>query len=266
MKKIYLLLFVSIFTLSCTNNDDDNFDQVVNSDSGWVEVSSDGAQIVTPFSSYSVDVPIRLGIGNNEKGQQITYKVEQISGNPVADLKTGTFTYNLPSGDIFGKIPVEFINAPNYAIQVTLLSTNNGDYTIGLSDDSKRVSYRIGVCGDVEIASSYSADSSIDGNSVTIFDLEPVLVNGTDNVYTVESAWGPNFVASATGDRSYSGQFVYPATITINEDLSVTVESNAFYGTGGTGTFDPCTNTISYELGQTLFNGDFKVNVVATLP
>ena len=268
MKKIFLLLFVSVFILSC-NNDETNFDRIINSDSGWLEITSATTEYKTPFSTFTTEVPVALGVGNNEKGQVITYSIKQISGLPVAGLQTGTFKYNFKSGDVFAKIPVEFKNAASYSIEVTLLSTSNPDYTVGLSDNTKRVSHIITVCGSIPLAASYKASSEIATNAgveVTAFDLAPVLVPGTTNQYTVDSAWGPNFVAGATGNAGLNGRFPYPATITVNDDLTVTIAGLAFYAAGGKGTFDPCTNSITYELEQTLFTNPFKVNVTAKLP
>jgi len=40
----------------------------------------------------------------------------------------------------------------------------------------------------------------------------------------------------------------------------------AFYATGGTGAYDPCTGLISYTLMQGLFTGTFTVDVSTSLP
>ena len=92
-------------------------------------------------------------------------------------------------------------------------------------------------------------------------------VPGTTNQYSIDSAWGPNFVATLTGNPTYQGQFLYAGTLTINSDFSVTIVGvpTSTWATGGTGTYDPCTNLISYTLTQTLFTGNaFTTSVVLT--
>lgn len=91
-------------------------------------------------------------------------------------------------------------------------------------------------------------------------------VPGATNQYTIDSAWGPNLVAALTGNPAFEGQFPYAGTLTINSDYSVTVVgvSTSPWATGGVGEYDPCTNTITYELTQALFTNAFTVQVVLT--
>jgi hypothetical protein len=84
------------------------------------------------------------------------------------------------------------------------------------------------------------------------------------SLFTFSSLWGPNFVSWATGNPAYDGQYVYPGTIQINPDLSLTITGGAGYATGGTGTYDPCTNSFSMTLNQELFSDPFTVDVVFT--
>jgi hypothetical protein len=146
MKKIFLLLFVSAFILSC-NEENANFDRAPLSDSGWVEITEIEDQYQAPFG-FKANIDIALGVGNNEAGQVITYSVEQTSGLPQQGLATGTFTYTMPVGEVFGKIPVDFVdNGSAYEVEVTLLSSSNPNYTVGLSDNTKKVAHTFKVCG-----------------------------------------------------------------------------------------------------------------------
>lgn len=273
MKKIYILFCVAILAVSCKDTSNELPQDYP--DSGWVEIGDDRLDVKAPFQSLIVNVPIQLGVGNNSKGQVITYEVKQTKGETVKGLKTGVFKYKFNSGDKSAGMPVEIIDAPNYELSVTLLSTNNPEYTIGLSDNSKRISFKIGVCGSIPIASGYDAQSYIDVNVISNFTLDPVLVAGTNNKYEISTAWGADFVANAANNSLFKKLFIYPAFITINDDFTITVEGNpndpsnvfgANYALGGTGTFDICTNSITYELKQGLFTNDFTVPVTAKLP
>jgi len=91
---------------------------------------------------------------------------------------------------------------------------------------------------------------------------ETVLTQIDENSFNISSAWGPEFIGSITNNNEdYIGIYQYPATITINEDFSISVVAlfeetpAAPEGTVSTGTYDPCTQTFYYELQQTVFTG-----------
>lgn len=81
--------------------------------------------------------------------------------------------------------------------------------------------------------------------------------------YELDTAWGPNFVGFLAGDPSYNGLLVYPATLTVNADGTVTVTGESYY-TGGTGIYDACTGVITLKLSQAVFTSAFTVDVVYT--
>lgn len=81
--------------------------------------------------------------------------------------------------------------------------------------------------------------------------------------YAVDSGWGPNFVAWATGSSAYAGAYIYPCELTVNADGTVDVTGQSYY-TGGSGTFDACTGVISVTLTQALFTSPFTVDVTFT--
>ena len=101
---------------------------------------------------------------------------------------------------------------------------------------------------------------------------ETVLTQIDENSFNISSAWGPELIESLTNNQgTYIGLYQYPATITINEDFSISVvalfeESFAApEGTVSTGTYDPCTQTFYYQLQQTIVtSGQENVVVVLT--
>lgn len=87
-------------------------------------------------------------------------------------------------------------------------------------------------------------------------------VPGEDNTFKMESIWGPEFVATATGNSGYSGQYVYSGQFTINCDDTVTFTGDDTWATGGTGTYNPETGFITGTIGQTLFtSSNFTVDI-----
>ncbi len=83
--------------------------------------------------------------------------------------------------------------------------------------------------------------------------------------YYSPNIWG-NFVSAATGGNQ-SG-FPYPVYLVIHEDNTVTVKSDADdpgMFPGGTGTYDPATQTFHLTLQEALFTAAFDVEVTITL-
>ena len=111
------------------------------------------------------------------------------------------------------------------------------------------------------LGTDYTSTVFIEGDFV--LEYNPVITQSptNPNVFTFTSLWSPSFVAVATGDPQYENQYLYPGTMTINSDFTLTITTTAGYGGESTGTFDPCTNTFNYSLVQELFSGDFTVDV-----
>ena len=91
----------------------------------------------------------------------------------------------------------------------------------------------------------------------------------------MNSAWGTNFVAEATGNPAFEDQFIYQANLTLNPDFTVTItgvgdDAGALPGsvanedaTNGN-EFDLETGEITYTLSQGLFANPFVVDVILT--
>ncbi len=144
MKKILLLLFVSLFAVSCVDKSNDLPEDFP--DSGWIQLSNNAPDEV-PASIGTFNIPFSLAIGNNASGQTITYNVSLASGGPVAGLPLGDFSFNLVKGEKSGMFSIPVVNdGSSYELDVTLVSTSNLEYTIGLSDNTKKITHRIKVC------------------------------------------------------------------------------------------------------------------------
>lgn len=111
---------------------------------------------------------------------------------------------------------------------------------------------------------SYTAEVFAFGEEAPSYQVNLVPVPGTDNQWQIASAWGPTFVAWATGNPAYENQYLYSGTIILNDDFTVTVDGNDAWAIGGTGSFSPCTQVFSYTLEQGLFTTSFATDVVLT--
>lgn len=116
---------------------------------------------------------------------------------------------------------------------------------------------------DVNIDTDYSGESYI-GTDLISEGTTTLTPTADSNVFLVDTCWGANFVADATGNAALQGQYLYSGTLTINADNSITIVGDEAWGPGGTGAYDPCSNMITYSLVQGLFSGDFTVDVTLT--
>lgn len=112
-----------------------------------------------------------------------------------------------------------------------------------------------------EADGTYTGTTAIGDNAVSSgFDVE--LEEVDVNVYQVDNAWG-DFVAAATGDPGFAGQFPYTGTLEIACDNTVEFIGEAPLS-GGEGTYDEETGVIVLTLNQALFENDFQVTVTLT--
>lgn len=115
----------------------------------------------------------------------------------------------------------------------------------------------------VNVDTDYSASVISFGQNAPAF-TATLTPTGTPNEYTIDTAWGPEYVAWVFGNPAYSGQFLYSGTLTINSDLTVTIVGDDPWATGGSGTYNPCNDEISYVLTQALSSNPFLTDVVLT--
>jgi len=113
------------------------------------------------------------------------------------------------------------------------------------------------------LEASYTANPFAFNEDAPEFTATFTRVGTTGLTYAVDSGWGPEFVAWATGIAGYSGLYIYPCELTVNADGTVAVTGSSYY-TGGSGTFDACTGVISVTLTQALFTTPFTVDVTFT--
>ncbi|AEH00276.1 hypothetical protein [Lacinutrix sp. 5H-3-7-4] len=266
MKKINLILtslLLSLFLVGCDSNE--NGLNGGNSDSGWIQFDASASNAFS--TDANVAIPFSLPYGTNAQGQTITYSIDAVSGNVPSD-QLGTFTTILEATDQDGTINFTPIaTGENYTLRFTLLSTSNTDYQIGLSDGSKQITYDLTVCN-FAVSASYTGDAYSNDLDIAPGTFGPYTstftpVDGEDNTWTLDTTWGPDFVFNLTGGGVPQGSFPYESTVVLNSDNTVTVTAEAPYS-GGTGSYDPCTDTFTLNLGQALFTGTFTVDVVLT--
>ena len=281
MKKIIKLLpiLLLVFTFSC-EQDDDSPSFANDPTSGWVEfATANSGTTVSPFAE-SLSLPVSLRVPVYENGITVSYALQAVEGDYTTIVNTSgslTFSPNEAHG-LDGNPSVKSIEllfrdldqvTDPIVFDVVLTATDVNGVTIGV-DDNSIVSYRISTPCPVVTADSYNVDVT-GPNGATPSHTVALTPTGVPNQFSVTSTWGPEFVAVVAGQPALAGQYLYSATISINNDLTVSVVSTDSTaggdGTGDTdgyGTYDSCNDVFLITLTQGLFTTDFTVELTMT--
>lgn len=272
LKQTFVAFALVLSFVSCDNIDLDGFEP--NLTSGWVEFESASDQVLSDVGA--ITIPMEYNVPVNRVNTQVTYTVEVVDGDG-AGATTGTFTATVAENtrDLSIDYEIDPTITTNYTLLFTIVSTSNPDVIIGLEGDNPDT-FSLEVCANTFPLSwtgdAFIGDPTDDNNYVTTFDLV-LTPTGNEGEYTMNTAWGTDFVAAATGNPAFDGLFIYDGslltiapdnTVVISEDpnddrFSGTVPfDDAFNGN----LFDPCSRQLLYTLGQGLFTNPFTVNVV----
>ncbi|MBZ9651910.1 hypothetical protein [Psychroflexus montanilacus] len=268
MKKVLSLIFISTLLVACdTDYTDGNFPRDL--ESGWIEFGATSASV--PDNSEDVEVPVLLETStNNVSDVTVDIEIEATSGSLPSEYPTNiqvVVPVNQNTVDL--ELPV-ISSGSDYTLEATIVNVSKPNVIVGL-EGNHPITFALQVCN-TDIAPTYNGAASIDGDQINSFEANLTPVEGEENVYQIDSAWGTNFVAEATGDPTNDGILVYSGTLTINDDFSVEIVGNQPETPGGSGTYDPCTKTFTYSLLQEVFlpqeegADPFEVGVVLTLP
>ncbi|WP_179339676.1 hypothetical protein [Winogradskyella ludwigii] len=283
MKKILKLIPILflVLTFSC-EQDDDNSRFYNDPTSGWVEFATPSSgTTVSPFAE-SLSLPVSLRVPVYEGGLNVTYSLVAVEGDftsIVGTLSTDTLSFSSdvsPGADgtpsvqniVIGFENLDLVTEP-IVFDVVLTAVDVDGVTIGVDDDSI-TSYRVSTPCPVVTADSYNVDVT-GPNGATPSHTVALTPTGVANQFSVTSTWGPEFVAEVAGQPALAGQYLYSATISINDDLTVSVVStdstvggDGSAETDGYGTYDSCNDVFLITLTQGLFTTDFTVDLTMT--
>ncbi|TKS57628.1 hypothetical protein [Mesohalobacter halotolerans] len=262
-----ITVVLGFILIGCNAVDDTRFKN--DPQSGWIEFENESQQVLS--DAGSVEIPIEYNVPVNRQDTSISYDVEIVEGS-APSVETGSFTTVVPADTRNASIlfDIDPSISTNYTVQFTITSTSNPDVIVGLDGDNPDV-FTLEVCSGV-LPLEWTGSSFIDGSEINTFDMT-LTPTGNEGEFNISSAWGTNFVAEATGDPSFDGQFIYDGVLTINPDNTLSIVGSdpaLFPGTVlqedalNGNLFDPCSNQLFYTLEQGLFTGDFVVDVVLT--
>lgn len=259
------------FVVSC--EDDSNFP--VTPTTGYVALTA--ADITTANAPESVSSGVVIEVPIFRNGLTINYKLESVEGNfqNYVTSDTGSIFVGADNVERSSEIVIDLVNTDTprtelVVFDVVLTSVSQSGVQVGFNNGDDRFRVTLPCVIDPSLVTTYSGDAfSTDlaqaPGSIPAYNVTMVPTPGVDFSWDVTTVWGPDYVSETCGGCVPPGSFPYPGTITVNPDTNmVTVIGGDFYTDGGTGTYDPCTNTFTLNVSQSLFTNPFTVDVVLT--
>ncbi len=242
--------------------------------SGWVEFTPPTAARTISSLTTDISLPVSINVPQYPNGLNVNYSLVAVQGDFTPYVSTTGSMYVEPVDDRFPfpTIDLTFSNLDNVAdlviFDVVLQSVDQDGVTVG-ADENSITSYRITIPCSVNVgtaynASVYSDELGLDDTNNEDYAYTANLTQLSATSWSIDSAWGPNFVANLTGNPAYQGQLVYNGTLTLNANGSVTMTGTSPNRPGGTGTYDPCSDTFVLNLTQATFTTAFTVRTVLT--
>jgi len=195
--------------------------------------------------------------------RQFTVSIIEDETSATPDQYSAEQTFVIPANEFIGYIEVEgfFDNIPIEGTNVTFKLEEVQGSNIASFDNTYNL--KLSQFCPFDIPLKYNGTAAIVGQGpVNSFEVE-LVPTGNLNEYSVDSIWG-NFVAAATGDPSFEGDYQYAGTLSIDCLGDVTYLSTEASLPGGTGTLNEATSEITIVLDQELFTNPFQVEVVLT--
>lgn len=266
MKNIikYIIALTLIINVSCdSDNNNDEYGKGYNT--GWLEMSGygDSASFETTINHDEViKIPVKLNAGTNDNGLKVTYDISLEDGFLDDTSILGERTFMIEKDALNDNIEfTPILSSGFYKLKFTLVSTDDGEFQVGLSDDSQPIDFILNVTN----YNNYDAQPTAFGENSPAYVAKIAKIGGTTDQYSVDSAWGPNWVTWATGNPAYEGMFLNAGIITVNTDNTLTITGDYIAGTGSMGTFDSVSGVFDVTFNEAdLFNQGFAINTVFT--
>lgn len=260
---ILLLTATAFLTTSC---EEDTVVYDGSNPAAWFKKDSQVLAVTETSDVATIEVMATNAVDHD---RTISVSVDELETSLTSDqYSIDQSTLVIPAGEYFGEIKVHGnFDALDLGVTERLelhLDAVDGT-TIGSPNIIKVDVFKTCPIVIDNIGTSYTATVSAFGEDAPTF-VPNVTKNG--NVLTFDSMWGPDFVAWATGDSSYSGQYVWPGKMTIDAtsgsaDIVTTSDASAYPPSSGQ--YNACTGVITYTLNEGLFSGDpFTTDVTLT--
>ncbi len=261
MKKLFLLLFVASFAfVSCDENEDP---QTYQGDS--LTYFADGTTS-TFFVEENATEGYKIPVGVTDKAatdRTFTVSVDADLTTATPDQYSVGTSFVIPANEHIGYIEVQG-NYDNIALEGSILALKLESIEgSNIADFDNVYQLKLSQFCPFDIALEYNGTASIVGQGpVNSYDVE-LVPTGNLNEYNVATIWG-DFVAAATGNPDYAGEYQYSGVLSIDCLAEVTYSSDEGGLPGGTGNYNEATGNITIILNQELFTNPFQIEVVLT--
>lgn len=266
----FLLLFslaIALVFTSCEKQENVMF----TSEKGFVQLDiSSSTSSIPEDSADSAVVKFVFGGDVSENTSGITVNFTVSTTDAARYTMSHTSTIEIPAGEYETQMTITPINniVSDGNVTIDIILDDTGGLPVGLGGEGLEfVAHTVTIVDEdcpTIITTNYGAEVFAFGEEAPSHTVEFVQVPGTTNEWSLASAWGPNFVSWATGNSGYNGLYIYPTTIILNDDFTVTVTNDGGYATGGSGTYSACLNQFDVVITQALFNSPFTTRVVFT--
>jgi len=268
ISKILIIFTLSIFIVGCNNDSDPRFD--ANLESGWVQFVTGSTLEVIAEPNTTLEVPVEINVPLNQSGLTINYNLVSISGTDpntvfdnsgILDVPANTAGIAIVGGHPSIIFDLNQVSSITDTMVFDVVLTSSGNLDLGIEGSGRPIIHRISICPSIIKTGNYNGVPTAFGADFTPF---TTVITATENPneFLIDDAWGEFLVAELTGNPGYIGVFPYSGTIIINDDNSIDIVGSSFFTSGGTGNYDPCTNTFTYNLTQELFSNPFTTDVV----
>ncbi len=166
MKNIvkFLAAITIIFFISCETDDNGRFQSFP--ETGWVEFSGP----ITDTQAFiggvtTIEVPVTLTAPINTAGLQVSYELQSVSGDNPNTVVNTAGTVSIESGTASAPIVLNIDNTAvlgeDLVFDVVLTSTNRSNVSVGLSDGSQTIAYRVTLlalfCVETDLTGTYDS-------------------------------------------------------------------------------------------------------------
>lgn len=263
MKNYFKLLAVVVLLGTFTSCEQD---LIIFNQGQFAQLTSTTAASIGESSGTVVPITVNLA---EQASSDVTISLE-ITGADASRFSLTAPSITIPSGQATGEVGFSAVDNLDVDgnVDVTIRLSASSSVPVGIGGEGLNGLERVITIVDddcpIVTASSYNVDVFAFDTQAPSHTVNLVPVMGTTNQFTITSSWGPEFVAFATGNPGFSGQFLYSGTITLNPDFTVDFAGDDAWATGGTGTYSSCDDQFSITLTQALFTTDFTVDIVMT--
>lgn len=270
MKQIIKIIIVLtlIINISC-NSDENQREYGKGYNSGWLEMAgydddndsdTDAVFETTINHDEVIKIPVKLNAGTNDNGLKVTYDISLEDGFLDDTSILGERTFMIEKDALNDNIEfTPILSSGFYKLKFTLVSTDDGEFQVGLSDDSQPIDFILNVTNifyfDAVPVVNYSGTDYVAPEYIAGI----AHVGGTTSDYTISDLWGPHYAFWFTGNPTYDN-IPNPGTFTLNADNTISnVEGDYVTSGTGSGTFDPATGNYDITYTDSVWSGIIHV-------